>query len=251
MAKVEDESPLARLLAAHPRDEDRRKGKLHGNTVSVLRNLIVTGALAPGSRLNERELCERLKVSRTPIREALKTLTQEGLLHSHPNHSPVVAEMDLEEITSLIDVVATIESLAGRLAARRVTDEMVAELGLLHYQMFLHHTRDELPGYFEANKAFHRKIVAISGNKIILWIWDLLALRVDRARYHSNHWPARWQAAIEEHQGLLDALSARDEERLAQRMDEHVRNGLSLVVESIRRREVEQQDGQAPAEESA
>jgi DNA-binding GntR family transcriptional regulator len=103
--------------------------------------------------------------------------------------------------------------------------------------MFLHHTRDELPGYFEANKAFHRKIIEFSGNKILLWIWDLLALRVDRARYYSNRWPARWQAAIQEHQGLLDALVARDEERLAQRMEEHVRNGLSLVVESVERRQ--------------
>jgi DNA-binding GntR family transcriptional regulator len=251
MAKFEDESPLSRLLAALPHDEDRRKGKLHGNTVSVLRNLIVTGALAPGSKLNERELCERLNVSRTPVREALKTLTQEGLLRSHPNHSPVVTEMDMDEITSLIDVVASIESLAGRLAARRVTDEMVAELGLLHYQMFLHHTRDELPDYFEANKAFHRKIIEFSGNRIVLWIWDLLALRVDRARYHSNRWPARWQAAIQEHQGLLDALSAGDEECLAHRMEEHVRNGLSLVVESMRRRQAELQHGTVPAEESA
>ena len=81
-------TPLAALLAKLPAlESDRRKGSLHGNTVAQLRNMIVTGVLAPGSRLNERELCEQLQVSRTPVREAIKTLIQDGLLTSLPNQS--------------------------------------------------------------------------------------------------------------------------------------------------------------------
>jgi len=212
-----------------------RKGDLHSNAASLLRKMIITGALAPGERLNERELCERLKVSRTPVREAIKTLTQEGLLNSLPNRSPVVAPLDAAHTSALIEVVATIEGLAGELAARRISDAEIAELGILHYTMLKHHARDELPGYFEANKAFHRRIVEYADNPVLLRVWDQLALQVDRARYASNLWPVRWQRATTEHAGILDLLAARDAEAVAASMRQHVRNGLSLVVASLER----------------
>lgn len=238
MVNPNETTPLAALLAQMPlTDTDRRKGRLHGSTVQQLRSLIVTGVLAPGTRLNERELCEQLNVSRTPVREAIKTLIQDGLLRALPNQSPVVTELDLVEISALIDVVTAIEGLAGELAAAHATEEAVAEIGLLHYRMMLHHTRDELPGYFEANKAFHRKIVELSRNPILIWVWELLALRVDRARYSSNLWPTRWKTAIQEHQQILDALSSRDPARTGQALKDHVRNGLSGLVAALQDRQ--------------
>ncbi len=234
MSSILPANPLEALLATAAAQVPPRKGDLHNNTVVVLRNMIITGVLAPGERLNERELCERLKVSRTPVREAIKTLTQEGLLHALPNRSPVVAPLDPGETAALIEVVASIEGLAGELAARRISDSEVAELGILHYTMLRHHARDELPGYFQANKAFHRRIVEYAANPVLLWVWDLLALRVDRARYASNLWPARWQEATGEHGGILDKLAARDAAGVAESMRQHVRNGLSLVATSLR-----------------
>ncbi len=235
MTESNETSPLASLLAHLPEAAaGRRKGKLHGTTVAVLRNMIVTGVLAPGTRLNERELCEQLNVSRTPVREAIKTLTQDGLLRSLPNHSAVVSDLDAEELVALIDVVMAIEGLAGELGVAHVTDEDIAGIGLLHYQMMLHHARNELPGYFEANKAFHRRIVELSRNSVLIWVWELLAVRVDRARFSSNRWPTRWQAAVQEHQLILDALAARDGERLSRTMRAHVRNGLSGLVASLK-----------------
>jgi DNA-binding GntR family transcriptional regulator len=231
-------TPLAALLAADDTDDAgprRRKGALHRSTVSVLRNMIITGTLAPGERLNERELCERLGVSRTPVREAIKTLTQEALLRALPNRSPVVAPLDPAETAALIDVVSTIEALAGELAATRISDAEVAELGILHYTMLRHHSRDELPGYFEANRAFHRRIVECSANPVLLWVWDQLALRVDRARYASNLWPTRWRKAMAEHAGILAALTARDPQAVSSAMREHVRNGLSVVLDALER----------------
>jgi DNA-binding GntR family transcriptional regulator len=235
MTELQNDTPLATLLARLPAaDAARRKGEAHGHTVAVLRHMIVTGVLAPGTRLNERELCEQLSVSRTPVREAIKTLIQDGLVHALPNRSAIVSELDLDEVTALIDVVTVIEGLAGELAAASATDEDIAEIGLLHYQMLLHHARDELPGYFEANKAFHRRIVELSRNKILIWVWDLLALRVDRARYSSNLWPARWETAVQEHQQILEALTARDSARTGQGLRDHVRKGLSGLVAAAR-----------------
>ena len=212
-----------------------RKGDRHGNALAVLRSMIVSGTLAPGQRLNERELCEQLEVSRTPVREALKALTQEGLLEAVPNRSPVVAGLDARQTAELAEVVAGIESLAGELAARRMTDTQVAELGILHYTMLRHRAANELPGYFEANKAFHRRIVEYAGNETLLWVWDLLALRVDRARYASNLWPERWQEAVSEHGEILDRLTARDPQGAAAALRRHVETGLAVVVASLQR----------------
>lgn len=212
-----------------------RKGELHANVVRMLRNMIVSGVLGPGTKLNERELCERLNVSRTPVREAIKTLAQEGLLQVFPNRSPVVATLDPQETASLLDVVAAIEALAGELAAKRITDSEIAELGILHYTMMRHHAGDELPGYFKANKDFHRTILKSAHNPVLLWVWDLLALRVDRARYASNFWPERWDQAVVEHGLILQKLTAHDSEGAALAMRAHVQNGLGVVVQSLNR----------------
>lgn len=228
-------TPLDALLEAAESQRGRRKGELHRSAVSVLRNMIISGVLAPGERLNERELCERLEVSRTPVREAIKTLTQEGLLRALPNRSPVVAPLDAAETKSLIEVVSTVEGLAGELAAARISDTELAELGILHYTMLRHHSLDELPGYFEANKAFHRRIVECAANPVLLWVWELLALRVDRVRYASNLWPKRWRKATDEHAEILKRLGARDAAGTAEAMRAHVRNGLSLVLAAIER----------------
>lgn len=226
-------TPLDALLSARHAPASHRKGDLHNNALAMLRDMIVSGVLAPGQRLNERALCEQLAVSRTPVREAIKSLTQEGLLHALPNRSAVVAPLDPAQTSALIEVVATIEALAGELAATRASDAQIAELGILHYTMLRHHARDELPGYFETNKAFHRRIVEYSGNEVLLWVWDLLALRVDRARYASNLWPTRWQEATGEHAQILARLTARDPAGVAAAMRQHVRNGLSVVVSSL------------------
>lgn len=230
-------TPLDALLKAAESQRGRRKGELHGSAVAVLRNMIISGVLAPGERLNERALCERLAVSRTPVREAIKTLTQEGLLRALPNRSPVVAPLDAAETRALIEVVSTVEGLAGELAAARITDTELAELGILHYTMLRHHSLDELPGYFEANKAFHRRIVECAANPVLLWVWELLALRVDRVRYASNLWPQRWRKATDEHAEILKRLGAHDAAGTAAAMRAHVRNGLSVVLAAIERGE--------------
>lgn len=105
----------------------------------------MTGVLAPGATLNGREICELFSVSRTPVREAIKTLIQDGLLRALPNHSAVVTVLDLDRINALIDVVTLIEGFAGEMAARHVSDESIAKIGILHYQMIMYQSRNDLP----------------------------------------------------------------------------------------------------------
>jgi DNA-binding GntR family transcriptional regulator len=231
--KTPSPTPLDTLSAELDQDTSWRKGDMHLNTAQMLRNLIIAGAIGSGEKLNERALCERLKVSRTPVREAIKTLAQEGLLHVSPNRSPVVTRLDAAETAALVDVVAAIEALAGELAAARMTEAQLAELGILHYTMLKHRANGLLPDYFKANKAFHRLILEYANNPVLLWVWDLLALRVDRARYASNLWPERWDKAMAEHSTILEHLTQRDSAGAAQAMKLHVQNGLALVVASL------------------
>ena len=91
--KANTPTPLDSLSAETKKSAVLKKGDMHASTAHTLRNLIVAGAIGPGEKLNERELCERLNVSRTPVREAIKTLAQEGLLDIQPNRSPTVTRL--------------------------------------------------------------------------------------------------------------------------------------------------------------
>jgi DNA-binding GntR family transcriptional regulator len=214
-------------------EEARQKGSLFGSTTEALRQLILDGVLQAGQRLKERELCEQLGVSRTPVREAIKALTQEGLLEALPNRSPVVAALNPEEVRSLAVVVAEIERMAVELACTTASEADFEIIAGAHYQMIICHVRRNLREYFRANKEFHRQIILSTRNSVLLWIWDLLSARVDRARYASNLQPKRWPLAIKEHGEILEALIARDAQRAAGLMKVHVHKGLSVVTASL------------------
>jgi DNA-binding GntR family transcriptional regulator len=215
----------------------RRKGQLFAATAEAVRQLVVSGALAPGQRVRERELCEQLNVSRTPVREAIKALIQEGLLDALPNRSAVVPALRPAEVRALAVVLATIEGLAVELACVGATAEDIRLLTKVHEEMIDLHGRNDLSGYFSCNKHFHRTIIASASNSVLLWTWDQLSTRVDRARYASNLQPKRWAVAIQEHAGIVRALTDRDAERASRLMRDHINNGLDKVVMHLERAE--------------
>jgi len=118
---------------------DRRV--LHEAVAARLRELIVEGVLVPGAHLNERVLCERLAVSRTPLREAFRTLSGEGIVELLPNRGAVVAALSREDVEHAFELMAALESLAGDLAARRATpierDELVPEARIDYHGVFV------------------------------------------------------------------------------------------------------------------
>lgn len=207
---------------------------LHDELVVALRDLIVEGELAPGSRVPERELCDRFGVSRTPLREALKVLASEGLLELLPNRGAQVARLTIEDLDEMFPVMGALEALAGELACARITDTEVAEIKALHYQMVLHYTRRELPEYFRLNQRIHERILEIAGNATLARMYRSLAGRVRRARYVANMTQARWERAVEEHEAILDAVSRRDGPRLARILKLHLQNKCETVKESLR-----------------
>ena len=210
-----------------------RRGSLHDELVGHLRDLIVEGELAPGTRVQERELCTRFGVSRTPLREALKVLASEGLLELLPNRGAQVARLTIADIEEMFPVMGAFEALAGELACERVTEEEIAEIRALHYQMVLHHARRELPEYVRLNQRIHIRILEIAGNATLTRLYTGLAGRVRRARYVANMTQARWDQAVAEHEAILEALAARDGPRLARILKAHLANKCETVKESL------------------
>jgi len=216
-----------------PGPRPRRRATLHAETVERLRETIAAGELRPGERVPEKALCERFGISRTPLREALKVLASEGLIDLFPNRGARVARFTVDDIDEMFPVMATLEALAGELACARVTEERIAEIRALHYQMALHHTRRELDPYFRLNQAIHEKILETAGNSTLAGIYRNLAGRIRRARYLANISRARWDKAMAEHEQILAALSRRDGRALAQILRQHLMNKCEALKESI------------------
>ena len=206
-----------------------RHPNLHDTVVSRLRDLIIEGGLAPGARLHERQLCDGLGVSRTPLREALKVLASEGIVELLPNRGARVARLDESDIENMFEVMGALEALAGTLACRRIGEAELAEIGALHYEMMAQYVRRDLPAYFRLNQGIHAAIVAAAGNPILAATYHNLAVRMRRARYLANLSDERWQHAVAEHAAILDALRARDGARLAQLLAEHLRNKSAVL----------------------
>lgn len=202
----------------------RSRRPLHEEAADRLRDMILEGELAPGERIIEQSLCDRLGLSRTPLREAIKTLTAEGLIALQPNRGATVASLSLEDIEDTFRVIGVLEALAGELACTKLRDDDIAEIRVLHYQMALHRTRGQRLDYFKLNQRIHERIVELSGNKVLMETHQRLGGRIRRHRFAANLAPERWDQAIREHEEMLEALTERDGKRLAEILRRHLDN---------------------------
>ena len=109
----------------------------------------------PGAKLNERELCHALSVSRTPLREAIKMLAAEGLVELLPNRGAIAVALTETDIRNTFEVMAGLEGMSGELAATRVTDEELAEIRAMHFEMLAAWTRRDLSNYYRINAEIH------------------------------------------------------------------------------------------------
>ena len=202
---------------------------LHGDLVANIRELIIEGDLEPGAKVPERVLCERYSVSRTPLREALKTLASEGLLELLPHLGAWVARLTAADVDQMFPVMGALEALSGELACQNLTEEQFAEIQALHYQMVLHYTRRQLKLYFQVNQEIHEKILSASANPLLLQMYQTLAGRIRRARYVANMSDERWTQAVKEHEEILNALSKRDGTALSDVLKRHLKNKCETV----------------------
>ncbi|WP_375599105.1 GntR family transcriptional regulator [Devosia sp. Naph2] len=207
----------------------RRKGQLHTEAAGRLRSMILSGELPPGSRMRELQLCEQLGVSRTPVREALRTLAAEGLVDLLPNRSVVVSQLHAPDLEHLFVVFGAVEGLAAELACQRITEAEIAEIGRLLAEMVDCHARKERAPYMRINQQIHQRTVEIAANPVLHSVWQSLVPRVERARALANLDTGRWTSALFEHTKMFTVLAARDGKQLAQLTREHFLNSLPFL----------------------
>jgi len=206
---------------------------LHDQVVSRVRDLIIEGVLEPGSRIDEASLIDELGVSRTPFREALRTLAAEGLLIVRPSKGSVVRKLTPEDVFAMLEVLGHLEQLAGELACERASDHEIKELVDLHNRMLVHYrARDRMP-YYKMNQEFHSRLTELSKNDTLLEMQRNLQARLKRIRYIGNQRPDYWAGAVEDHEVMVSALQARDGKRLGQAMAQHIANTWDRVKDSI------------------
>ena len=214
--------------------DERKPSTLHANLVKRIRELVIEGDLEPGAKVPERILCERFNVSRTPLREALKTLASEGWLEILPHKGARVTRLNEEDIDQMFPIMGALEALSGELACANLSEEQFAEIRALHYQMVLHYTRRELAPYFHINQLIHEKILAAAANPLLVQMYQTLSGRIRRARYVANMSEDRWAQAIEEHEEMLSALASRDGQSLANVLRRHLSNKCETVKAYLR-----------------
>jgi DNA-binding GntR family transcriptional regulator len=210
-----------------------RPSSLHEQAATRLRQMLVEGAIAPGAKLNERELCELLQVSRTPLREAIKMLASEGLVELLPHRGAIAVALDEQAVRDTFEVMGGLEALSGELAAQRITDEELAEIRATHYEMLAAYTRRDLSSYYRLNAQIHRAINAAAKNPVLSATYDRINARLQALRFRSNQDGAKWKNAMREHEQMMEALAARDAAAMRKVLASHLQNKLDVVLELL------------------
>jgi DNA-binding GntR family transcriptional regulator len=209
---------------------------LHEEVTARLRDMIVENRIQPGERVPELEIAARLGVSRTPIREALKVLAAEGLVEMQPLRGAIVKAFSAKDAQDMLRVIALLEEHAGREACAAPAAD-IAAVQAQHERMRAHHRRRERQPYFALNQQIHQAIVALARNDTLAAMHAQLGQRMRRIRYVGNSEPANWDAAMAEHEAMMQALAARDADAMAAAMRAHLLNTWPRIEQVARRGE--------------
>jgi len=195
---------------------------LHDEVAATLREQIFDGSLAPGSFVDEIALCERLSISRTPLREALKVLTAEGLLRHEPRRGCFVNEVTERDLDEIFPVIALLEGRCAYEAARNASDAELQELDALHERLVRHARAKRINDYYATNHIIHEAIIKLADNKWLAQVIGDLRKILKLARLQQLHAPGRLEQSLSEHLAVFAALKARDSEGADAAMRTHL-----------------------------
>ncbi len=211
---------------------------LHQEVAVRLRQRIIEGEIAPGCKLNERELSELLNVSRTPLREAIKMLASEGLVELLPNRGAVAAQLSTQDVVDTFEVIAGLEGQSGELAAARILDAELAEIRALHYEMLAAYTRRNLSAYYRLNAGIHEKINLAARNPVLAHTYRTVNARLQALRFRSNFDDRKWAQAVQDHEQMVERLAARDGPGMRAVMIRHLEQKRDVVLDLMQRGEL-------------
>ena len=176
---------------------------LHDEVAAQLRDRIFAGELMPGTFLDEVRLAEQLSISRTPLREALKVLTAEGLVRHEPRRGCFVNEVTEKDLDEIFPVLALLEGRCAHEAAVNATDADLQRLEELHDKLSRHAKARRINEYYAANFAIHEAIITLADNRWLAGVITDLRKIVKLARLQQLHAPGRLEQSLSEHLSLI------------------------------------------------
>jgi DNA-binding GntR family transcriptional regulator len=188
------------------------QNSLHQQVAATLRERIFSGGLSPGDFVDEGALCETLKISRTPLREALKVLTAEGLLRYEPRRGCFVSEVTDQDLEDIFPVIALLEGRCAFEAARNANDADLAALKILHDRLQGHADAGRIQDYYATNLLIHEAIIMLANNRWLAHAISDLRKILKLARLQQLHAPGRLAQSLAEHLTVYAALMSRDSE---------------------------------------
>lgn len=183
---------------------------------------IVVGHFPPGMRLDEAQLSERFGASRTPLREALIQLAAEGLVEMRPRRGAVVAEVTPQRLVELFEVMAELEAMCARLAARRISAAELTRLEAAHVACQELTDGTDLDAYFEANERFHDLIYSASHNEVLAEETRRMHRRLRGYRRLQLRVRDRLTGSLAEHAAVVAAIASGDAEGAARAQRDHL-----------------------------
>jgi DNA-binding GntR family transcriptional regulator len=198
-----------------------------------LRSAILHGELAPGDELSQVRLAKQLGVSRTPLREALRMLLSEGLVEGEPNRQLRVAGFSIGDMEELYVERVTLEAVALRITAPRLTPQDIGAMEGLFAQMTHFAGEEDYESWEAPHRALHRAFVAYAGVRIVDRLTQLSQHAERYRRAYTTHAARAWAAGLAEHRRIIDACKQRDSDAGARALAEHLGHTALGVIELI------------------
>lgn len=200
----------------------------------TLRKAILRGELKPGERLMEIALANKLGVSRTPVREAIRMLEQEGLVIMIPRKGAQVAQITMKDLNDVLEVRMGLEELAMQFACKRITPEQVAELrrALLEIERLL--ATDDVTALAQADVDFHDIIYRATDNRRLNQIINNVREQIYRYRVEYLKDSRIRGTLLQEHREIYQAVAARDTEKARAYIRQHIMNQQQSIARSIK-----------------
>ncbi len=201
---------------------------------NTLREAIIAGELKPGERLMEVQLAERMGVSRTPVREAIRKLELEGWVNMIARKGAQVTGLSVKDIMDVLEVRASMDALATALSAARIKDDELKELKNIYAQFSNYMEKENLSGLIKKDVEFHEIIYRSSRNDKLIQIVSNLREQVQRFRVIYLKDYSSPKDIVKEHLEIIEAISTRDEERASKVAKKHIENQKEAIINSIK-----------------
>lgn len=206
---------------------------LHKLVYSKFRESILTGVLKPGERLIENEISKRLQISKTPIREAIRELSQEGLIVHNTRRGITVIDFQESDVTEIVVLRAELEGLGMRLAVPELSDNDLAALNALVDDIAAAAGRSDYTALAGLDMAFHRRLMEKSGNSRLVKAWVTISSQMQVLLQMIDFYALSPGYSEKNHRAILKVLKGRDARKAEETIKEHIFKSRELVIEKL------------------